>query len=119
MPELSLSDIDLISNEIRNQGITFSHLPDDLIDHVCCDVENEMMKGFSFPEAYQIVKQKMDQENLMRYRKETLYAVDTKYRKMKNTMKISGIAVQSSSALPLFLRSCTGPCRSPYDFWVL
>ena len=52
MPELSLHHIDQISRDISRQEITFSHLLEDLIDHVCCDVENEMQNGLSFSEAY-------------------------------------------------------------------
>ena len=59
MPELSLHHIDQICRDISRQEITFSHLLEDLIDHVCCDVEDEMRKGMSFTDAYQRVKQKM------------------------------------------------------------
>jgi hypothetical protein len=55
-------------------------------------VESEMQKGLSFKEAYQIVKQKLGSRRLKEIQEETLYAVDTKYRFMKNTMKISGVA---------------------------
>jgi hypothetical protein len=92
MPELGLQHIDQISHDIRRQEITFSHLLEDLIDHVCCDVENEMQKGLNFSEAYQQVKKKMGSRRLKEIQEETLYAVDTKYRYMKNTMKISGVA---------------------------
>lgn len=92
MPELSLNDIDQISRDISREEITFSHLLDDLIDHVCCDVENEMSKGFSFREAYQMVKQRIGPRRFREIQEETLYALDAKYRKMKTTMKISGIA---------------------------
>ena len=91
MPELSLNHIDQISRDISRQEITFSHLLEDLIDHVCCDVENEMQTGLNFSEAYQRVKQKMGSRRLKEIQEETLYAVDTKYRYMKNTMKISGV----------------------------
>jgi len=92
MPELSLQNIDKISRDISRQGITFSHLMDELIDHVCCDVENEMQKGLDFTEAYRSVKRKMgSRRRLQEIQEETLYAVDTNYRHMKNTMKISGI----------------------------
>ncbi|MBN2864114.1 MAG: hypothetical protein JXN62_13185 [Bacteroidales bacterium] len=92
MPELSLQNIDQISFEIKNQEIVFSHLPEDLIDHVCCDIEEEMQKGLTFSEAYLKVKAKMGSDRRLReIQEETLYAVDTKYRKMKNTMKISGV----------------------------
>jgi len=92
MPELSLHDIDRISNDIRKQEITVSHLLDELIDHVCCDVENEMQSGLSFHEAYLRVKERMGSRRLKVIQEETLYAVDTKYRQMKKTMKFSGIA---------------------------
>jgi hypothetical protein len=92
MPELSLHNIDQISHDISRQEITFSHLPEDLIDHVCCDVECEMQTGLDFSEAYHRVKQKMGSHRLKEIQEETLYAVDTKYRHMKNIMKISGIA---------------------------
>ena len=92
MPELTLQNIDQISQDVRKQEITFSHLLDELTDHVCCDVEYEMQNGMSFQEAYHIVKQKMGKRRLKEIQEETLYAVDTKYRQMKTTMKISGVA---------------------------
>ncbi len=92
MPELSLHNIDQISCDITREEISFSHLLDDLIDHVCCDVEHEMQNGLAFSEAYRRVKQKMGKRRLREIQEETLYSVDTKYRHMKNTMKISGIA---------------------------
>jgi hypothetical protein len=92
MPELTLHNVELIIRDVRKQEITFSHLIDDLIDHICCDVEYEMGNGLNFSEAYRRVKQKMGKRRLKEIQEETLYAVDTKYRQMKNTMKISGIA---------------------------
>jgi hypothetical protein len=92
MPELSLSDIGQISCDVRREEISFSHLADELIDHICCDVEGKMRDGMSFGDAYRSVKEKLGHGRLREIQKETLYAVDTKYRNMKNTMKITGIA---------------------------
>jgi uncharacterized membrane protein len=92
MPELTLKHIDQISSDIRKQEISFSHLKDELIDHVICDVEYEMLLGLDFSEAYRKVSEKIGPRGLKEIQEETLFAVDTKYRKMKNTMKISGIA---------------------------
>jgi len=92
MHELSIQNIELISSDISSQEIIFSHLIDDLIDHVCCDVEEEMLKGLTFSEAYQNVKQKIGSgRRLKEIQEETLFAVDTKYRNMKKTMKITGV----------------------------
>lgn len=92
MPELSLGDIGQITRDVRREEISFSHLADELIDHICCDVEEKMRDGMSFGDAYRIVRARMGHGRLREIQKETLYAVDTKYRNMKNTMKISGIA---------------------------
>jgi hypothetical protein len=92
MPELSIDNIEQISIDIRRQEITFSYLADELIDHVCCDVEYEMQTGLNFSDAYRKVILKIGPRRIKEIQEETLYAVDSKYRKMKNTMKISGIA---------------------------
>ena len=91
MHELTLNDIDRITRDIRRQEITYSHLFDDLVDHVCCDIEFEMQKGMSFEEAYKRVLSKIGFRGLKKIQEDTLYAVDTKYRKMKNMMKITGV----------------------------
>ena len=57
MPELSLHNIDQIRHDISRQEITFSHLLENLVDHICCDVEHEMQTGLDFSEAYRRVKQ--------------------------------------------------------------
>jgi hypothetical protein len=92
MPELTFRDIDRIRRDVKGEDICFSHLADELLDHLCCDVEYEMTGGMNFSEAYRKVKDKMGQRRLKEIQEETLYAVDTKYRNMKITMKISGIA---------------------------
>jgi hypothetical protein len=92
MPELSIQNIDRISRDISQQEINFSHLLDELIDHVCCDVENEMNEGLSFDDAYKKVNKRIGTGRIKEIQEETLFAVDTKYRKMKNFMKISGVA---------------------------
>jgi len=92
MPDLTLQNIEQITRDVRMQEISFSHLADELIDHVCCDVEHEMQNGLNFLEAYRKVNGKMGLRRLKEIQEETLYAVDTKYRKMKNTMKISGVS---------------------------
>ena len=91
MPELNLYNIDRITEDVLKQEIGFSHLFDDLVDHICCDVEYHMQQGMSFDEAYRTVKTKIGFRGLRKIQEETLYAVDTKYRNMKKLMKISGV----------------------------
>jgi len=92
MPELTIHNIEIIAGEVRSQEIVFSHLADELIDHLCCDVEDEMEGGLAFGEAWARVKQKFGIRRLKEIQEEALYETDIKYRFMKNTMKISGVA---------------------------
>ena len=92
MDRLTLLQIEKISQEVKREDITYSHLLYDLIDHICCDVEYEMDQGLAFHDAYTLVKDKIGLNGLRKIQSETLYAVDSKYRTMKRTMKISGIA---------------------------
>ena len=92
MPELTTDQIEQIALEIRKQEISFSHLADELVDHLCCVVEDEMSNGHSFADAFKKVKQNIGPRRLREIQEETLYAIDTKYRIMKNIMKISGVA---------------------------
>lgn len=88
---LSIANIEWLKREIGKAGLTYSHLQDDLIDHICCDVEYEMQKGLSFMKAYERVKARIGIGGLERIQEETLYLIDIKYRIMKNTMKTSGV----------------------------
>lgn len=69
MPELTFSDIDCIRQDVIRQEICYSHLADELIDHLCCDVENEMAGGLSFRDAYRKVKESLGHLGNRRYRK--------------------------------------------------
>ncbi len=92
MSELSLQNIEQVRHDISLQEIIYSRLLDEFVDHVCCDIENEMFAGLTFSEAYEKVKLRIGNDRFREIQKETLYAVDFKYRNMRNTMKISGIA---------------------------
>lgn len=88
---LSSSNLEWLIREVMKAGITYSHLQEELIDHICCDVEQEMQGGLSFEQAYAKVRDKVGIGGLERIQEDTLYIIDKKYRIMKNTMKISGM----------------------------
>ena len=90
MYALEKSQIDLIETDVWNARITFSHLADELIDHICCEVENMMWDGKTFDEAYEIVKQQTGIKVLQKIQENTHYLIDKNYRIMKMTMKITG-----------------------------
>ena len=91
MNELSIANIEFLKVEISNSGLTYSHLLDDMIDHVCCHVETEMQKGLPFEKAYEMVKRQIGIGGFERIQQDTLYLIDKNYRTMKKTMKIFGV----------------------------
>lgn len=90
MQSLNNKQIELIISDVEEARITFSHLADELIDHICCEVEYEMNFGKTFDEAYDIVKQQTGIKVLQKIQESALYLIDKNYRRMKMTMKITG-----------------------------
>ena len=90
MAELTIEQIENVNEIVSNSDITYSHLPDDLIDHVCCDIESEMSVGLSFNKALERVQCKFGDLGLQKIQEDTILLIDQKYRFMKTTMKIFG-----------------------------
>ncbi len=90
MPELTNANIEVIIREVSDANITFSHLREELIDHICCEVENIMQQGFSFQDAFDNAKKMIGNKGLKKIQEDTLLLIDKKYRLMKKTMKIIG-----------------------------
>jgi len=91
MLELSKGNIRQITETIDRADITFSHLRDDLIDHICCEVEEKMQKGLDFQKAFAGIKKSFGIKDLQKVQEQTLLLIDKKYCAMKKTMKVSGI----------------------------
>ncbi len=99
MQELTIENINTIEEEVSRSGITFSHLREELIDHICCQVEREMIQGSSFEEALNKTHSAIGNKGLKKIQENTLLLIDKKYRIMKKTMKISGLISMSLMTL--------------------
>ncbi len=91
MQELSEQQIKLISRTIDRSGISFSHLREDLIDHVCCEMETKLAEGIDFNQAFESIKHNLGIKSLQQVQEKTLLLIDKNYCVMKTTMKFSGI----------------------------
>ncbi len=92
MQGLKLDNINIITEDVSRTGIAFSHLKDELIDHICCEVEKELGNGLTFEDAYEKVKGRIPLNKLGKIQEDTLKLIDKKYRIMKNIMKFIGLA---------------------------
>ena len=90
MYSLNKSQVDIIIADVGLAKISLSHLADDLIDHICCEVEKMMQDGKSFESSYKHIKKEAGIEVLRDIQDKTKYLIDKNYRLMKTSMKITG-----------------------------
>ncbi len=96
---LTEHQIAIVTTDVENEGINFSHLCADLIDHVCCDIEYRMEQEISFSEAYGFTKKEFGIKGLRQIQQDTLMLIDKNYRIMKKSMKMIGVLAMAFMAI--------------------
>ncbi len=91
MAELNEKEIRRLCREIERQGLTYTELQQELLDHLCCDVEAEMDEGLEFIKALEKVRRGMGEGRIQQIQEETLLLVNQKYSIMKKFMYILGM----------------------------
>jgi len=91
MNKLSDENIDFIYLEISKKGITMEVLLDEMVDHVCCCIEPEILKGTDFMTAYNNFIQNIDNSVFKNIQHQTLLSTNLKFQNMKKVMFISGV----------------------------
>ncbi|MDR2927473.1 MAG: hypothetical protein LBV41_04640 [Cytophagaceae bacterium] len=92
MSVLSELQIERITNTVNRSSIKSADLKEDLIDHLCCIVEDEMQKGTDFEIALQGALQRMCPDGLNPIQNETLFLLTSKSRKrIDNIVRVSGL----------------------------
>ena len=89
---LNKSQVDYILDDIRRNGIETEELQFNLLDHICCVVENEMSPDMSFEEVYGNVLPRFFKNHLREIQEETNLLLTFKnYYAMKKVMINSGL----------------------------
>lgn len=76
MDLLSTEQIEWIQKDIKRKGIVCSDLADDLLDHVCCMVEENIDNGLPFHNSYQLVIEKFGPAGFRKVQKETTFLLN-------------------------------------------
>ena len=71
MYQLSEKQIDFILDDIKKRGIQIESLQQNLLDHVCCILENEMNAEDDFEKLYSNTIQKFYKKELFEIEQET------------------------------------------------
>jgi hypothetical protein len=84
-------NLDRIRGDLVRRGLSYEPLVDDLLDHVCCMLEDAMKAGSDFDTSYKEVLETIGDKRLPEIQHHTLLNLDKKYQKMKNFTYLSGI----------------------------
>ncbi len=91
MYQLTDKHIDFILHDIRARGVEMESLQHDLLDHVCCLIEQNLEPGGDFEGFYSTAIQTFYQQELKEIEVETLFLLNNKnYYAMKKITLISG-----------------------------
>lgn len=92
MVKVSDEQVDFILREIRAHGVTIDDLQWNLLDHMCCIIENEMSETDNFEQFFQRLLPRFFNDNLREIQEETELLLTFKhFYAMKRTLNISGL----------------------------
>ena len=107
---LSDKQIDFILRDIRARGVEMESLQQDLLDHVCCIIEQNLEASGDFEGFYFTVIQTFYKQELREIEEETLFLLTNKnYYAMKKIMLLSGIFSVFVLSFGILFNSCIGP----------
>ena len=86
------TNIERIQSDLKDQGLTYTSLQEDLLDHVCCMVEKEMIEGSDFESSYNRVISSIGEGALKNIQHQTILILDKKFQKMKNINYFVGLS---------------------------
>lgn len=104
MNKLNEEQVAYISGIINGSEIELTEMREDLIDHFCCAIEEEMEKGESFQKSFDKAYQNICPNGLDEIQLETVYLFTLKKIKtMKKLMYVSGYLTLIGLTISMFL----------------
>lgn len=110
MHKVTDEQVDYILNDIKTNGVHIEDLQYNLLDHICCIIENEMQENEDFYKFYENILPRFFKQELKEIEEETVNLLKFKhYYAMKNTLKISGIISSSLMILGAVFKTMHWP----------
>lgn len=105
MSNLTDKNVEFITLAINSSKIQSIEMREDLIDHFCCAIEEEMKKGLSFEKSYDMAYQNICPDGFDEIQRETVYLLTFKNLKaMKRIMYLSGYLALIGITTTFYLR---------------
>lgn len=113
MYTLNEQQIDFILDDIRARGVEMESLQQNLLDHICCIIENNLEANGDFGEFYQQTIRSFYKDALWELEEETLQLLIFKnYYTMKKIMIISGTVSAAAMSSGIFFKFMHWPGAS-------
>ena len=105
MYTLSDTQIDFILNDIRRNGVELEDLRSNLLDHICCIIEQNLEDNGDFEQFYFSTRKMFYKHHLKEIEEETISLMTYKnYYMMKKIMIISGIVSVALMTIGIVLK---------------
>ena len=98
MTQLASHEIEEMRSYLIEHGLSYEEVRDDVLDHLCCEVEIFLGKGKSFVEAFKEVQEDFDPQEIANIQSDTHYYLTIK----KSLIMIKGIFISAYLALAIF-----------------
>ena len=85
MVQLTEQQIIYIQHYLKNEGLSYEPLKEELLDHLCCMTEANMQLGSPFHDAVQLTFSNFQKEEINDIQKQIKYSLTRKMRIMKVT----------------------------------
>lgn len=83
--------LDRINVDLLSKGLTYDELREDLLDHICCMVEEEMESGKDFDDSYREIMSGIEDRVFPDIQHKTLLLLDKKFQRMKKITYVLGL----------------------------
>lgn len=113
MYTLNDTQIDYILDDIRRRGVEMEDLQSNLLDHICCIIEQNLEENGDFGDFYKKTIQRFFKHELWEIEEETLLLLTFKnYYTMKKTMIISGAVSAALTSIGIIFKFMHWPGAS-------
>ena len=103
------NNMDRIKADLVNRGLTYDRLLDDILDHVCCMVEEQMVAGEDFELSYKRVLNTIGNKRLPEIQHQTLLLLNKNFQRMKNLTYLFGLSAALVAILGAFFKRMHWP----------
>lgn len=80
-----------IRNDLAAKGLTYESLQDDILDHLCCMIEEKLEAGEDFDASYGEIMSDIEDNTFSNLQHQTILLMDHKFQRMKRTTYLLGL----------------------------